>query len=239
MISVEHLSKSFDEQKVLEDISFEVREGEILIILGESGEGKSVLLQHLIGLLKPDQGSVKILGREITNLSEREMLTLRKKVGYLFQEGALFDSMTIYENLAFPLEEHTALPDKEIEAKVSATLAKVGLREVEYKYPVELSGGMKKRAALARSIIMDSRILFCDEPTSGLDPMRSRDISDMIQRISRQLGSTTVITSHDIKNTLRVADRVALLHQGKILSIGTIEELQESQDPYVREFLRT
>lgn len=237
MIQISHLTKSFDGEVVLDDISLDIRQGEILAILGGSGEGKSVFLQHLIGLLRPDRGNIWIESRDITKLPEQELLRLREKIGYLFQQGALFDSMTIFENIAFPLEEHTDFKREEIIKKVKNILTLVGLEGVEEKYPVELSGGMKKRAALARSIILDSKILFCDEPTSGLDPIRSKDISDLIQGISRKLGTTTVITSHDIPNSFRIADRVALLHAGKIMAIGTKEELQNSKDPYIQEFL--
>ncbi len=237
MIKVEHLCKSFGDQAVLDDVSFEVDEGEIFVILGESGEGKSVLLQHLIGLLRPDEGRVAIGGRDIGRLPERELLKIRKDIGYLFQQGALFDSMTVSENLAFPLEEHADLDDAGIKEKVSSVLAMVGLKDVERKYPVELSGGMRKRAALARAIILDSRILFCDEPTSGLDPIRSRDISDLIRDIARKLHCTTVVTSHDIANTFRIADRIILLHGGRIAAEGTGDDLRASRDPYIRDFL--
>lgn len=237
MIRVDHVFKSFNGQTVLEDINLEVRDGEILVILGESGTGKSVLLKHMIGLLKPDRGEVAIDGRVITTLSERELLKLRKDIGYLFQEGALYDFMNVFENVAFPLREHTALDREAIGKKVRDILKIIDLEGVEAKYPAELSGGMKKRVALARAIILDSKILFCDEPTSGLDPIRSRDISDLIRDVSRKLKCTTVITSHDIQNSLRVADRLALLHNGRIAVVGTPEEIQNSTNAFVKEFI--
>lgn len=237
MIQVRHLHKSFNGQQVLEDINLQVKKGEILVILGESGTGKSVLLKHLIGLLKPDQGSVLIEARDITKMSERELLGLRKDIGYLFQEGALYDFMNVFENIAFPLREHTAFDGKIIREKVKNILKLIGLEGTEEKYPAELSGGMKKRVALARAIILDSRILLCDEPTSGLDPLRSRDISDLIRDVARKLRCTTVVTSHDIQNSLRIADRLALLQNGRIAAMGTPSEFKASNNVFVKEFI--
>lgn len=236
MIKVSHLNKTINGQAILKNINLEIKEGEILVILGESGAGKSVLLKHLIGLLKPDKGSIEMGSVDITKLSENELLDMRRNIGYLFQEGALYDFMTVYENVAFPLEEHTDLKDKEISRKVKNMLKLVGLEGVEEKYPVELSGGMKKRAALARCVILNSKILFCDEPTSGLDPIRSRDISDLIRNISRQFECTTVVTSHDVENSFRIADRLALIRDGELVVTGTQEELKNSKDSFVKEF---
>ena len=237
MIQVTHLSKSFNGQRVLDDINLEVKEAEIFAILGESGTGKSVFLKHLIGLLKPDQGEVTVAGQDITHLSESELLKVRKKIGYLFQEGALYDFMTVFENVAFPLREHTDFTADHIEQKVHEILKMVDLEDVNNKYPSELSGGMRKRVGLARAMVLDSRILFCDEPTSGLDPIRSRDISNLICQISRDMKCTTVMTSHDIPNSFRIADRLALMHQGKIVAVGTTSELKASEDPFVKQFI--
>ncbi len=237
MIQVQHLYKSFNGQQVLEDINLQVKKGEILVILGESGTGKSVLLKHLIGLLKPDRGSVLIEAKDITKMSERELLDLRKDIGYLFQEGALYDFMNVFENIAFPLREHTAFNGKTIREKVENILKLIGLEGIEEKYPAELSGGMKKRVALARAVILGSKILFCDEPTSGLDPLRSRDISDLIRDVARKLHCTTVVTSHDIQNSLRIADRLALLQNGRIAAIGTPSEFKASNNVFVKEFI--
>ena len=237
MIRVQHLYKSFNDQRVLEDIDLQVKRGEILVILGESGTGKSVLLKHLIGLLKPDRGSVLVDGKDITKMSERGLLDLRKDIGYLFQEGALYDFMNVFENIAFPLREHTAFDGKTIREKVQNILKLIGLEGIEEKYPVELSGGMKKRVALARAIILDSKILLCDEPTSGLDPLRSRDISDLIRGVARKLRCTTVVTSHDIQNSLRIADRLALLQNGRIAATGTPAEFKVSDNIFVTEFI--
>jgi len=237
MIKLTGLHKAFDNEQVLSGIDLEIARGEIVAILGGSGEGKSVLLKHMIGLLKPDQGTVTIDGVDITTLNERELLQLRKKIGYLFQEGALYDFMNVADNVAFPLREHTRLNARQIEEKVRATLALLDLKDVEEKYPVELSGGMRKRVALARAIILDSKILLCDEPTSGLDPIRSRDISDLIRRVSKKLGCTTVLTSHDIDNSFRIADRLALIQDGHLIAVGTQEEVKRSTNNFVREFI--
>lgn len=237
MIQVRHLHKSFNGQQVLEDINLQVKKGEILVILGESGTGKSVLLKHLIGLLQPDRGSVLVDGKDITKMSERELLGLRKDIGYLFQEGALYDFMNVFENIAFPLREHTAFDGKVIREKVRNILKLIGLEGTEEKYPAELSGGMKKRVALARAVILGSKILFCDEPTSGLDPLRSRDISDLIRDVARKLHCTTVVTSHDIQNSLRIADRLALLQNGRIAAVGTPSEFRASGNASVKEFI--
>jgi phospholipid/cholesterol/gamma-HCH transport system ATP-binding protein len=237
MINVQNLSKRFNEQVVLKDIDLEIPEGQLLVILGESGSGKSVFLQHLIGLLKPDQGTIQIDEVDITQLSEKDLLKLRRNIGYLFQEGALYDFMTVFENVAFPLVEHSSLKPQQIEKKVNKVLELVGLEEAGAKYPSQLSGGMRKRAALARAIVLDSRFLFCDEPTSGLDPIKSREISDLIQNISRHLKCTTVVTSHDIHNSFRIADRVALIRDGEIIAVGKPQELKTSHDSFVKEFL--
>ena len=237
MIQAQHLFKSFNGQPVLEDVSLQVKKGEILAILGESGTGKSVLLKHLIGLLKPDRGSVLIDSKDITKMPERELLSLRKDIGYLFQEGALYDFMNAFENIAFPLREHTAFDGKTIREKVQNILKLIGLEGIGEKYPAELSGGMKKRVALARAIILDSKILLCDEPTSGLDPLRSRDISDLIRDVARKFHCTTVVTSHDIQNSLRIADRIALLQSGRIAAVGTPSEFKASNNVLVKEFI--
>lgn len=237
MIEVAHVFKGINGQKILSDISLKVSKGEIMVILGGSGAGKTVLLQHMIGLMKPDAGRIFIGGQDITHLSEKELLLLRRKIGYLFQDGALYDFMNIYENVAFPLKEHTDFDEATIDQKVKEILAEVELSGAMEKLPSELSGGMRKRAALARAVILGSQYLFCDEPTSGLDPILSRDISDLILSISRKLKCTTVITSHDIPNSLRIADRVALMYKGKLVMTGTKKEFLASQDPVVREFV--
>lgn len=237
MIRITQLVKQYHQQVVLDHIDLEIFEGELLVILGESGSGKSVFLRHLIGLEKPDEGHIEVDGEEISRLSEQELLDLRKNMGYLFQEGALYDFLTVYENVEFPLREHTTLGDHQIDEKVRHFLKMVDLEEAAEKYPSELSGGMKKRAALARAVVMGSKILLCDEPTSGLDPIRSRDISNLIRDITRHLQCTTVVTSHDLRNAFRIADRIALIDEGKILTQGTPEAIRSSNNPLVQEFL--
>ena len=236
MIKITNLNKSFDGQVVLKDINLDINAGEIWVILGPSGSGKSVLLKHLIGLMRPDSGSAEVNRWPMSHLSERELLKVRKNIGFLFQDGALFDSLNVRDNVAFPLEEHTILSQEAIEEKVKRMLAMVGLSEAENKFPVELSGGMKKRASLARSVILDPKILCCDEPTSGLDPIRSRDISDLIRDISRELKTTTVIASHDVENSFRIADRLALIGESRLVLTGTKEDILRSSDPFVRSF---
>lgn len=238
MIRVEHLTKSFNGQVVLKDVSFEVQEGETLVILGGSGTGKSVLLKSMMGLMKPDSGKVLINGNDITRLKEKDLLKVREKIGYLFQEGALYDFMNVFENIAFPLREHTDLSEEDIRDRIKQVLGVIDLEGVEEKFPSELSGGMKKRVGLARSIILGSSILFCDEPTSGLDPIRSRDISDLIKSVSRELKCTTVVTSHDIQNAFRIADRLALIRDGKIVAMGTQAQMQASSDAFVKTFIQ-
>lgn len=238
MIRVQELHKSLGGQKILEDINLRISEGDIVAILGESGAGKSVLLKHFIGLFEPDQGAIFIDSQEISRFSERQWLALRKKIGYLFQEGALYDFMTVFENIAFPLKEHTALDSAKIAEKVFKILEMVDLKGVQAKFPSELSGGMRKRAALARSVILDSKFLFCDEPTSGLDPIRSREIMDLIRDISKKLKTTTVLTSHDVNNSFRIADQVVIIRNGTLVAKGTPQELRTMDDFFIREFLK-
>ena len=237
MIRVTGLTKSFGTQKVLDDLTLEVRNGEILAVMGSSGTGKSVLLLHLIGLMSPDEGEIEIDGERLAEMSERDLLRFRRKVGYLFQDSALYDFMTVSENLAFPLREHTPMRRVDIKAKVDEFLRLVDMPGAGEKYPSELSGGMRKRAALARAMIMGTKVLLCDEPTSGLDPIRSRDISVLIRDLSKKLGCTVVVTTHDTVNAFRVADRAAVLDKGRIVAAGKEEDLRRSQNPFVQEFL--
>ena len=238
MIKVEGLYKKLGGQPVLEDINFDVKAGEIIAVLGLSGAGKTVLLKHLIGLFRPDRGRVVIDGVDIDSLSEDQLLKVRCNMGYLFQEGALYDFMDVFDNVAFPLREHTKLNSAEIALRVREVLKLVDLEGVESKMPDELSGGMKKRVGLARAIVLGAKVLLCDEPTSGLDPIRSHDISDLIRHVSQQIGSTTVITSHDVNNSFRVASRLVIINECHIAAMGTAQQLKESQEPFVREFLQ-
>ena len=238
MIKVEGLYKKLGGQPVLEDITFDVKAGEIIAVLGLSGAGKTVLLKHLIGLFRPDRGRVVIDGVDIDSLSEDQLLKVRCNMGYLFQEGALYDFMDVFDNVAFPLREHTKLNSAEIALRVREVLKLVDLEGVESKMPDELSGGMKKRVGLARAIVLGAKVLLCDEPTSGLDPIRSHDISDLIRHVSQQIGSTTVITSHDVNNSFRIASRLVIINECHIAAIGTAQQLKDSQEPFVQEFLQ-
>lgn len=237
MIRVERLTKSFGTQCVLDDINLHVKSGEIVVILGESGSGKSVLLRHLIGLEVPDKGKIFIKDVNITTLRESKLLKIRRDIGYLFQDGALYDFMNVEENVAFPLLEHTTMSEGEAYKKAHKLLEIVGLSNARTKLPSELSGGMRKRAALARAVVLGSKIVLCDEPTSGLDPMKSREISDLIKEISRRFQSSMVITSHDMMNAFRIADRLALIKNGKIRIEGSPQELRDSKDPVLQDFL--
>jgi phospholipid/cholesterol/gamma-HCH transport system ATP-binding protein len=238
MIKVEGLYKELGGQPVLEDITFNVSGGEIISVLGLSGAGKTVLLKHLIGLIRPDKGRVVIDGVDIDALSEDQLLKVRCNMGYLFQEAALYDFMDVYDNVAFPLREHTKLKSFEVTARVREVLKLVDLDGAESKLPDELSGGMKKRVGLARAIVLGAKVLLCDEPTSGLDPIRSRDISDLIRHVSQQIGSTTVMTSHDVNNSFRIATRIIIINESHIAAMGTAQQLKDSQDPFLREFLQ-
>jgi phospholipid/cholesterol/gamma-HCH transport system ATP-binding protein len=237
MIRVRGLSKSFNGQKVLDAVDLDVATGEIVAVMGPSGTGKSVLLLNLIGLMSPDSGEIDIDGVKVSRLPERELLKFRRNVGYLFQDSALYDFMTVAENLAFPLQEYKQISPSAIKAKVRDFLAMVDMADAGMKYPSELSGGMRKRAALARAMVTGSKVLLCDEPTSGLDPIRSRDISALIRGLSKKLGCTTVITTHDVKNAFACADRAMVLHEGHIVAQGVEKELRVSADPFVKEFL--
>ncbi|HFC98233.1 MAG TPA: ABC transporter ATP-binding protein [Thermosulfurimonas dismutans] len=239
MVELQELYKSFGEHEVLRGVNLRIPRGKLTFIMGQSGTGKSVLLKHIIGLLKPDRGKVIIDGQDVTRFSEKEWQRLRRRFGYLFQEGALFDSMTVAENVAFPLWEHTRLSFSEIEKRVQEKLAVVGLLEARDKYPSELSGGMKKRAALARALALEPEIILFDEPTTGLDPLLQVSIMKLIRDTQRQYGLTGVVVSHDVPIAMRAADYIAILHQGKVVAQGTPEEIRKSEHPFVQEFLRS
>lgn len=236
MIRVDGLTKAFAGRKVLDGISFEIPAGELVALMGLSGTGKSVLLLHIIGLMSPDSGRILVDGTPVTELPERRLLAFRRRIGYLFQDGALYDFMTVGENVAFPLKESGFRRAAEVRAKVEAYLKMVDLAGAYDKYPSELSGGMRKRAALARALIMEVKVLLCDEPTSGLDPIRSRDISLLIRDLSKRTGCTTVVTSHDVPNAFRMADRVLVLNNGRLAAQGTEAEIRLLPDPFIREF---
>ena len=238
MIVAENLHKSFDGLEVLKGANLEVEKGEAVALIGQSGDGKTVLLKHLAGLLKPDKGRVLVEGRDVGKMSGKELEELRTRFGFLFQGGALFQSMTVYENVAFPLEEKTSLGDGEIHDKVEEELELVGLLGSEEKYPAEISGGMRKRAALARAMVQAPEIMFFDEPTTGLDPIIVHSTHDLIDAVHKRLGFTALIVSHAIPNIFTIVDRVALLHEGVIRFVGTPEEAIECEDPVVCDFIR-
>jgi phospholipid/cholesterol/gamma-HCH transport system ATP-binding protein len=237
-IRVKDVHKSFGAQKVLNGIDLEAEKGKITVIIGKSGGGKSVLMKHLIGLLKPDSGEIWIEDTEITHLKEPQLNEVRRKFGMLFQEAALFDSMTVGENVSFPLREHTNISDPEIERITRERLEQVGLVGVEGKMPSELSGGMKKRVGLARALALDPEIVLFDEPTSALDPVISLTIEELIKETQLNLKKTYVVISHDILGMFRIADKVAMLYEGRIVAFGTPNEVKASNLPAVKEFLR-
>jgi phospholipid/cholesterol/gamma-HCH transport system ATP-binding protein len=237
MIAVHGLVKRIGAQEILRGVDLEVGRGETLAIIGRSGGGKSVLLKHLIGLMRPDAGEIWVEGQNITGMTERQMGSIRKKVGILFQGAALFDSMTVAENIAFPLREAGERDPKVLRTKVREMLEVVELEGEEDKMPVNLSGGMKKRVGLARSIIRQPSCILYDEPTSGLDPVVSDSINRLIRRLQQRFGVTSIVVTHDMKNAFHVADHIAYLHEGRIHFHGTQEELGQSSDSVLQDFL--
>jgi phospholipid/cholesterol/gamma-HCH transport system ATP-binding protein len=237
MIEVRDLYKSFGAQLVLDSVSFKIENGESVAIIGRSGSGKSVLLKHLIGLLQPDTGAVLIDGEDIVPMNERQLLRVRRKFGMLFQSAALFDSMTVAENVAFGLRRHEHLTEAEISRRVAGTLEMVDLTGTEDKQSAELSGGMRKRVGLARAIIYEPQILLYDEPTTGLDPIVSDSIDQLILRVRDRLKVTTVVVTHDMRTARRVGQRVLMLHNKKIYANGTADQIFNSLDPVVRQFV--
>jgi phospholipid/cholesterol/gamma-HCH transport system ATP-binding protein len=237
MIEFKNLVKSFGDREVLKGLSLRINEGEILFILGTSGTGKSVLLKNIVGLLKPDGGEIWIDGEEVSGLSEADYLPIRKKCGMVFQHPALFDSMTIFENVAFGLRRHFQLEEDEISRKVNRALELVHLSGVQKKKPGQISYGMQKRVSLARTIALEPKILLFDEPTTGLDPITTNAVNQLILELSRSLKTTSLVVSHDMHCALAIADKIVVLDQGRIVEFGTPEELKCSRVPLVREFL--
>jgi phospholipid/cholesterol/gamma-HCH transport system ATP-binding protein len=237
MIAVRDLHKRIGQQEILRGVDLEVARGETLAIIGRSGGGKSVLLKHLIGLMRPQAGEIWIDGQNIIGMSEWQLATIREKVGILFQGAALFDSMTVAENIAFPLLEAGERDPKVIRTKIREMLEVMELEGEEEKMPVNLSGGMKKRVGLARAIVRQPSCILYDEPTSGLDPVVSDSINQLIRRLQRRFGVTSIVVTHDMKNAFHVADRFAYLHDGRIYFHGSADELQRSPDPLIQDFL--
>ena len=237
MIRIIDVHRSFGSQSVLRGINLRVQKGEILAIIGRSGSGKTVLLRLIIGLIRPNSGQVLIEESDITHLSGRHLDRVRERFGMLFQGGALFDSMTVFDNVAFPLREKTDLSRQEIATQVQKMLENVGLGEMGYKYPAELSGGMKKRTALARALITSPAIILFDEPTTGLDPILAHAIHQLIQETHDTFGYTAVIVSHEIPEVFEIATRVAVIHEGRIIAEGTPEMILKSPDPFIQQFI--
>lgn len=239
MITITSLTKYFDTQKVLDDINLQIKDGEFFCLIGSSGQGKSVFLQHLIGLLKPDSGSININGLNIVKIKERQLLKIRRDFGYLFQEGALFDYMNVYDNLALRIRELTDMKEDKINNLIRGVLDKVELKEkgIEKKFPPQLSGGMKKRVGVARAIILKPKILFCDEPTGGLDPYTGLTISKLIFKICKELHTTTLVVSHDVRNFFPLADRIAVIEKGSIVAVGNKEEIENSGNQIIKKLL--
>jgi len=238
LIEIKHLKKVFDTKEVLRDINLTIKENAITYILGMSGQGKSTIVKHIVGLFKPTSGEVLVDGINISKADIKTLYEIRKKIGFTFQEGALFDSMNIFDNISFPLKEHTKLSNREIRRRVYEVLEMVGLeKRVANLFPHQLSGGMRKRAATARAIILKPKYILYDEPTSGLDPIISDKISRMIKDLTIEHNITSVVISHDLKETFKIADYVALLYKGEIIEYAPAKEFKNSKNPIVRAFI--
>ena len=237
LIEFRQVSKRFGRLVVLDRVDLDVREGQSLVVIGASGSGKSVMLKHMVALLRPDSGQVRFDGRRIDNLPERKLVPVREQFGFLFQMGALFDSMTVEENVAFPLVEHTDKSPEEIDRIVEQKLHMIGLPETRKKMPADLSGGQRKRVALARAIALDPRVILYDEPTTGLDPIRADVINELILKLQREMKVTSVVVTHDMHSAFKVGDRIVMLHEAKLIFDGTPEETRNADNPIVRRFV--
>ena len=237
MIVVKQLEKKFGAKKVLNGLDLTITDGESLVIIGRSGCGKSVLLKHIIGLLKPDSGHIFIDERDITAMKDAELNELRKRFGMVFQGAALFDSMTVAENVALPMREHSRMTEAAIRERVTEKLSMVGLEGVEDVHPASLSGGMKKRVGLARAMAIDPEFILYDEPTTGLDPIMADAINDLIRSLQRKLAITSVAVTHDMRSAYKIGDKIAMLHDGKIIYEGAPKEIQKCEDPVVCQFI--
>lgn len=237
MIKVENLHKSFGSRKVLCGVNLEVKDGETLVVIGSSGAGKSILLKILVGLVKPDKGNIFIDDTDITAAGKDELYDTQKKIGFLFQEAALFDSLTIEENIAFGMHNLTGLSKEEIKKRVAQCLNMVGLRDIEHLKPSAISGGMKKRVGLARAIAYRPKYVFYDEPTTGLDPIMSDVIGSLIIYLKKELSITSVVVTHDMQSAYKIADRIVMLYQGKIIFDGTVDKVKNTDNAYVKQFV--
>ncbi|GAC1337081.1 MAG: ABC transporter ATP-binding protein [Myxococcales bacterium] len=239
MIDIRDLHKSFNGFQVLKGVSLAIAEGTTTVVLGGSGSGKTVLMKHIMGLLKPDAGEVMVDGEDVSRMERQKLSVFRERMGMVFQNAALFDSMTVGDNVAFPLREHTKMTEAEIAKRVKDKLAVVDLIDVENKFPAELSGGMRKRVGLARAIVRDPKIVLYDEPTTGLDPLTTESVDEMILNARQRLNVTSVVISHDIGSAFHIADSIAMLHHGVIVDQGPPATLRKSNEPHVKEFLST
>lgn len=237
MIEIVNLHKTFGNNKVLRGIDLKILKGETITILGGSGSGKSVLLKHITGLLKPEEGSIKVDGEEIVNMNEEKMAGVQKKFGMLFQGAALFDSLTVGENVAFGLKRLTRLKESEIQRIVSEKLHMVGLKDIENLKPAELSGGMKKRVGLARAIALNPEYIMYDEPTTGLDPIMADIINDMILHLQKEMRITSIVVTHDMVSAYKVSDRLAMLYEGRIIEVEQVEIIKNTKNPVVKQFI--
>ena len=238
VIEFKEIVKTFGKQRVLDNLTMTIPRGKVTCVIGRSGTGKSVTLKHMIGLMRPDSGQVLVDGADVTKMKERELYALRKRFGFLFQDAALFDSMSVFDNVAFPLREHTKHASSEIGDIVRTKLKVVGLSAAEEKMPSQLSGGMRKRVGLARAIALDPEIILFDEPTSGLDPVVTDAVDQMILSTQEQLHVTMVVITHDVNSMMKIADKIILLHAGSVRAEGTREEIRDSADPMVQQFLQ-
>lgn len=237
MIEIRGLTKSFGGRPVLDRVDLDVAQGETLVVIGRSGTGKSVLLKHVLGLMKPDAGTIAVFGQRLDQLNREDLYRLRRRCGVLFQGGALFDSMTVAQNVGLGLSDSNSKPPEDIDRTVQERLEWVGLSGTAGKYPSELSGGMRKRAALARAIAMDPEVVLYDEPTTGLDPVTAEGINDLIVHLKQRLNVTSIAVTHDMRSAFKIADRIAMLHDGRIIFTGTVSETQQSNDPIVHQFI--
>jgi phospholipid/cholesterol/gamma-HCH transport system ATP-binding protein len=237
IIRMRGLKKSFGRQLVFDSLDLDIERGETLVVIGRSGCGKSVLLKHITGLVSPDAGEILFEGEDMTRFDRKKLFQMRMHFGMLFQSSALFDSMTVGENVALPLRKHTELSEEEIAATVSEKLKLVGLTGVSDHYPAEMSGGMKKRVGLARAVVMNPQVVLYDEPTTGLDPIMSDVINELIKTLQRELAITSVVVTHDIKSAYHVGDRIAMLHEGTIVFSGTPDEVRRTENPVLRQFV--
>ncbi|RKX60139.1 MAG: diguanylate cyclase, partial [Thermodesulfobacteriota bacterium] len=238
LIELRNVTKRFGEKIVLDSINLSIFEGDITTIIGKSGEGKSVLLKHIIGLLRPDEGKVLFKGRQLKDMSRKERKSFKRQISYMFQNNALFDSLTVFENIALPLRERTRLHEDAIRSRVLAQIDRMELSGVAHKYPSQLSGGMQKRVAMARALVSEPKIILFDEPTAGLDPLRKNAVLSMIAHHQRKIRFTAILVSHDIPDVLFVSNRVAIIDSGRIPFQGTPVELEQSENPVVQQFIK-